>query len=75
MSELQLIASLGIGGGLAVLFALWIMKWLIPQLFIRFDTALKAFREEMALERENHIQQTKVIADEIAELRKAKRLL
>lgn len=49
MSELQIITSLGIGGGLAFILVGWITGKLVPRLI---DT----FREEMALERRAHME-------------------
>jgi len=51
MSELQTAALLVGLGGAALL---WLTKYLIPQLFKRFDGALEAFRVELAHERRFH---------------------
>lgn len=74
MSTWQIITSFGIGGLIAVVLVGWLIRYLIPALMDRFDKALVAFREEMAAERENHKEQTAIIAEEIKKLREARRL-
>lgn len=74
MTTWQMVTSFGIGGLIALALVGWLMKYLVPALLERFDKALQAFREEMALERENHRLQTAIIAEEIRKLREARRL-
>lgn len=74
MSSWQIITSFGIGGLIALGLVGWLIRYLVPALMDRFDEALKAFREEMAAERENHREQVAIIAEEIRKLREARRL-
>jgi hypothetical protein len=62
MSEAQVVASLGIGGGIAVILVLWITGKLVPSL-------INTFREEMALERKAHLEAVCTIALELRALR------
>ena len=65
MSELQTAALLvGLGGAALV----WLTKYLIPQLFKRFDGALEAFRVELAHERRFHERQVDDLRADIRQL-------
>lgn len=68
MDVLQIIVSLGLGGGLAYLMIKWLTKEHIPAL-------IAAFKEEMALERQMHLEAIRAqgvaverLADEIRRL-------
>ena len=57
------------------MLVLWITRVLIPGLFLRFDSALQAFRDEMAAERENHKQMTQAVTSKIEELIRTRRVI
>jgi hypothetical protein len=67
MSELQLILSLGIGGGIAVILVVWITKGLVPAL-------LKTFHDEMEAERAMHREVMAQIVTSMREIRDEVRL-
>lgn len=62
MPEIQILLSLGIGGGLAFILVRWIIGKLVPNM-------IQTFREEMALEREVHLRAVKSITDELRSIR------
>ena len=57
------------------MLVLWITRVLIPGLFLRFDSALQAFRDEMAAERENHKPMTQAVTSKIEELIRTRRVI